>query len=51
MNAQAAPQAGPYEDLGRWIDAHHPEQIEFLVGDAGNGGATCRRGYGMAAGG
>jgi succinyl-diaminopimelate desuccinylase len=30
MNAQAAPQAGPYEDLGRWIDAHHPEQIEFL---------------------
>jgi acetylornithine deacetylase/succinyl-diaminopimelate desuccinylase-like protein len=27
MNAQAA---GPYEDLGRWIDAHHPEQIEFL---------------------
>jgi succinyl-diaminopimelate desuccinylase len=30
MNAQAAPKAGPYEDLGRWIDAHHPEQIEFL---------------------
>jgi succinyl-diaminopimelate desuccinylase len=30
MNAQTAPQAGPYEDLGRWIDAHHPEQIEFL---------------------
>ena len=30
MNAQAAPQAGPYEDIGRWIDAHHPEQIEFL---------------------
>ncbi|MDQ2963527.1 MAG: M20/M25/M40 family metallo-hydrolase, partial [Pseudomonadota bacterium] len=20
----------PYEDLGRWIDAHHPEQIAFL---------------------
>ena len=30
MNAQTAPQAGPYEDIGRWIDAHHPEQIEFL---------------------
>ena len=30
MNAQTAPQAGPYEDLGRWIDAHHPQQIEFL---------------------
>jgi succinyl-diaminopimelate desuccinylase len=30
MNAQTAPQAGPYEDLGRWIDAHHSEQIEFL---------------------
>jgi acetylornithine deacetylase/succinyl-diaminopimelate desuccinylase-like protein len=30
MNTQAAPQAGPYDDLGRWIDAHHPEQIEFL---------------------
>src|ERR1700682_277042 len=30
MNAQTAPQAGPYEDIGRWIDAHHPQQIEFL---------------------
>jgi len=30
MNAQTAPQAGPYEDMGRWIDAHHPQQIEFL---------------------
>src|SRR5438105_7699587 len=30
MNAQTAPQAVPYEDIGRWIDAHHPEQIEFL---------------------
>jgi succinyl-diaminopimelate desuccinylase len=30
MTMQAAPQASPYEDLGRWIDAHHPEQIEFL---------------------
>ena len=30
MTMQAAPQGSPYEDLGRWIDAHHPEQIEFL---------------------
>ena len=30
MNAQTALQAGPYEDIGRWIDAHHPQQIEFL---------------------
>jgi acetylornithine deacetylase/succinyl-diaminopimelate desuccinylase-like protein len=30
MNTRATPQASPYEDLGRWIDAHHPEQIEFL---------------------
>jgi len=30
MNAQTALQAGPYEDIGRWIDAHHPQQIKFL---------------------
>ena len=30
MNTRAAPQGSPYEDLGRWIDVHHPEQIEFL---------------------
>jgi succinyl-diaminopimelate desuccinylase len=30
MNTRATPQVSPYEDLGRWIDAHHPEQIEFL---------------------
>ncbi|HEV8255342.1 MAG TPA: M20/M25/M40 family metallo-hydrolase [Casimicrobiaceae bacterium] len=30
MNARATQQVSPYEDLGRWIDARHPEQIEFL---------------------
>ncbi len=30
MTMQAALQGSPYEDLGRWIDVHHPEQIEFL---------------------
>jgi len=30
MTMRAAPQESPYEDLGRWIDARHPEQIEFL---------------------
>src|SRR5439155_8249805 len=30
VNAQATPLGSPYEHLGRWIDAHHQEQIEFL---------------------
>jgi acetylornithine deacetylase/succinyl-diaminopimelate desuccinylase-like protein len=30
MSTRAPSQASPYQDLGRWIDAHHPEQIEFL---------------------
>ena len=30
MNTPPTLQVSPYEDLGRWIDAHHPEQIEFL---------------------
>src|SRR5881392_2114658 len=24
------PPMSPYEELGRWIDVHHPQQIEFL---------------------
>ncbi|HEY2970657.1 MAG TPA: M20/M25/M40 family metallo-hydrolase, partial [Casimicrobiaceae bacterium] len=30
MSTRAPSQASSYQDLGRWIDAHHPEQIEFL---------------------
>jgi succinyl-diaminopimelate desuccinylase len=30
MNTRATQPVSPYEDLGLWIDAHHPEQIEFL---------------------
>jgi acetylornithine deacetylase/succinyl-diaminopimelate desuccinylase-like protein len=30
MNTRAASPASPYQDLERWVDAHHPEQMEFL---------------------